>query len=56
MPHPEIELQSEHENNLRSAMQAIYPSTEKLSNKGITNKVVTKIMQQLFLETKGQFL
>ena len=40
MPHPEIELQSEHENNLRSAMQAIYPSTEKLSNKGITNKVV----------------
>ena len=55
MPHPEIELQSEHENNLRSAMQAIYPSTEKLSNKGITNKVVGKIMQQLFLETKGRF-
>ncbi len=56
MPHPEIELQSEHENNLRSAMQAIYPSTEKLSNKGITNRVVTKIMQQLFLETKGRFV
>jgi ATP-dependent DNA helicase RecG len=56
MPHPETELQSEHENNLRSAMQAIYPSTEKLSNKGITNKVVTKIMQQLFLETKGRFV
>lgn len=55
MPHPEIELQSEHEYNLRSAMQAIYPSTEKLSNKGITNKVVSKIMQQLFLETKGRF-
>ncbi len=56
MPHPEIELQSEHESNLRSAMQAIYPSTEKLSNKGITNRVVTKIMQQLFLETKGRFV
>ncbi len=56
MPHPEIELQSEYENNLRSAMQAIYPSTEKLSNKGITNRVVTKIMQQLFLETKGRFV
>ena len=55
MPHPEIELQSEHETNLRSAMQAIYPSTEKLSNKGITNKVVSKIMQQLFIETKGRF-
>ena len=56
MPHPEIELQSEHETNLRSAMQAIYPSTEKLSNKGVTNRVVTKIMQQLFLETKGRFV
>ncbi|GGI57659.1 ATP-dependent DNA helicase RecG [Winogradskyella haliclonae] len=55
MPHPEIELQSEHDKNLRSAMQPIYPSTEKLSNKGITNKVVSKIMQQLFLETKGRF-
>ncbi|WP_340156363.1 ATP-dependent DNA helicase RecG [uncultured Winogradskyella sp.] len=56
MPHPEIELQKEHENNLRSAMQAIYPSTEKLSNKGVTNKVVSKIMQQLFLETNGRFV
>ncbi len=56
MPHPELELQSEHENNLRSAMQAIYPSTEKLSNKGISNRVITKIMQQLFLETKGKFV
>jgi len=55
MPHPEMELQTEHNTNLRSAMQAIYPSTEKLSNKGITNRVVTKIMQQLFLETKGRF-
>ncbi|MDG4717151.1 ATP-dependent DNA helicase RecG [Winogradskyella marincola] len=55
MPHPELELLSEHEKNLRSAMQAIYPSTEKLSNKGITNRVVTKIMQQLFLETKGRY-
>ncbi|RED38626.1 ATP-dependent DNA helicase RecG [Winogradskyella eximia] len=56
MPHPEIELKSEHESNLRSAMQAIYPSTEKLSNKGVTNKVVTNIMQQLFLETNGRFI
>ncbi|REG84624.1 ATP-dependent DNA helicase RecG [Winogradskyella sediminis] len=56
MPHPEIELQSEHERHLRSAMQAIYPSTEKLSNKGITNKVLTNIIQQLFLETKGRFV
>ncbi|WP_243471646.1 ATP-dependent DNA helicase RecG [Winogradskyella sp. MH6] len=55
MPHPELELLSEHKKNLRSAMQAIYPSTEKLSNKGITNRTVSKIMQQLFLETKGRY-
>ncbi|RAJ11877.1 ATP-dependent DNA helicase RecG [Olleya aquimaris] len=55
MPHPEIELLTEHQANLRSAMQAIYPSTEKLSNKGISNRVMTKIMQNLFLETKGKF-
>lgn len=55
MPHPELELLEEHEKNLRSGMQPIYPSTEKLSNKGITNRVIIKIMQQLFLETNGRF-
>jgi len=56
MPHPELELLDEHKKNLRSAMQPIYPSTEKLSNKGISNRAISKIMQQLFLETKGQFV
>ncbi|OUR97705.1 ATP-dependent DNA helicase RecG [Flavobacteriales bacterium 33_180_T64] len=55
MPHPELELLSEHKQNLRSSMQAVYPSTEKLSNKGITNRVMSKIMQSLFLETNGRF-
>ncbi|WP_294818682.1 ATP-dependent DNA helicase RecG [uncultured Flavobacterium sp.] len=55
MAHPELELLSEHEQSLRSAMQPIYPSTEKLSQKGITNKVVNKIMQQLFHETQARF-
>ncbi len=55
MPHPEMELQSEHEKGIQIAMQPIYPSTEKLSNKGITNKVINKLMQQLFIETKGHF-
>ena len=53
MPHPEMELQSDHEKGIQIAMQPIYPSTEKLSNKGITNKVINKLMQQLFIETKG---
>ncbi len=55
MPHPELELLKVHEQNLSSTMQAVYPSTEKLSNKGVTNKVMNKIMQSLFLETNGCF-
>lgn len=55
MPHPEMELLTEHEASLRSAMQAIYPSTERLAQRGITNKVVAKMMQQLFTETQALF-
>lgn len=55
MAHPEMELVSEHEQGLKIAMQPIYPSTEKLSAKGMTNRVINKLMQQLFMETKGKF-
>ncbi|GAA4757462.1 MULTISPECIES: ATP-dependent DNA helicase RecG [Flavobacterium] len=55
MPHPEMELLEEHKASLRSAMQSVYPSTEKLANKGVTNKVINKIMQQLFIETHALF-
>ncbi len=55
MPHPEMELLATHEKGLKIAMQPIYPSTEKLAAKGITNRVTNKLMQQLFIETKGQF-
>nr|WP_314839927.1 ATP-dependent DNA helicase RecG [uncultured Flavobacterium sp.] len=55
MAHPEIELLSEHEKSLRSAMQPVYPSTETLTNRGITNRVINKLMQQLFHETHTLF-
>jgi ATP-dependent DNA helicase RecG len=55
MPHPEMELLSVHEQGLRITMQPVYPSTEKLSNKGVTNRVISTLMQQLFAETKGIF-
>jgi ATP-dependent DNA helicase RecG len=55
MAHPEIELFAEHEQSLRSAMQPVYPSTETLTNRGISNRVVNKMMQQLFLETQAKF-
>jgi len=55
MAHPEIELLKEHEQSLRSAMQPVYPSTETLTNRGISNRVINKMMQQLFLETQALF-
>ena len=55
MAHPEMELLSEHQKSLRSAMQAIYPSTETLANRGISNRIIIKMMQQLFLETQNLF-
>ncbi len=56
MTHPELELLTEHEQSLRSAMQPVYPSTETLTNRGISNRVVNKMMQQLFLETQAKFV
>ncbi|MDT0621677.1 ATP-dependent DNA helicase RecG [Croceitalea vernalis] len=55
MPHPEMELLKVHQAGLKISMQPIYPSTEKLSNSGITNKVISKLIQQLFIETKADF-
>ncbi|MAP80714.1 MAG: ATP-dependent DNA helicase RecG [Aequorivita sp.] len=55
MPHPEMELLEAHEKSIRSAMQPVYPSTEKLNNSGITNRVINGLMQQLFVESKNNF-
>ena len=55
MPHPEMELLEAHEKSIRSAMQPVYPSTEKLGNSGITNRVINSLMQQLFLDSKNAF-
>jgi ATP-dependent DNA helicase RecG len=55
MAHPEIELLKEHEQSLRSAMQPVYPSTETLTNRGITNRAINKLLQQLFNEMQALF-
>ncbi len=55
MPHPEMELLEKHEKSIRSGMQPVYPSTEKLTNSGITNRVINSLMQQLFLDAKNRF-
>lgn len=55
MPHPDMELLQEHKASIKMAMQPIYPSTEMLSNKGLSNKVLSKMLQQLFSESKQGF-
>lgn len=55
MPHPEMELLAVHEAGIRAAMQPVYPSTEQLNKKGISNRVKVKLIETLFQETKGQF-
>lgn len=55
MAHPEMELLDEHKSSLRSAMQPVYPSTEKLANKNISSRTINKLMQQLFIETHHLF-
>ena len=48
MPHPEMELLSSYEKSVQTALQPVYPSTEKLANKGVSQKVVSNIMRNLF--------
>ncbi|MBD3581141.1 ATP-dependent DNA helicase RecG [Flavobacterium selenitireducens] len=55
MAHPEIELLSEHEQSLRTVLQPVYPSTEMLSNRGISNRVLVRMVHQLFVETQANF-
>lgn len=53
MPHPEMELVADYENNLSTAMQPVYASTEKLGKNGISNRVFSKFVQQVFAEQQG---
>ena len=56
MPHPEMELVADYKKNLRTAMQPVYPSTEMLVKKGITNRVIMKLMQEMFQQTGLKFI
>ncbi|MGB5262294.1 MAG: DEAD/DEAH box helicase, partial [Lutimonas sp.] len=55
MPHPEMELLSVNKASLRSALQPVYRSTEKLTNRGINNRVMQGLVQQILKEINGKF-
>lgn len=50
MAHPEMELFSVHKNKSNVSFQAVYPSTETLQNKGITNKLIRTLIRNMFLQ------
>lgn len=46
--HPELEFLKLYEKSLQKNMQPIYPSTEKLANQGVSNKILSNIIEHLF--------
>ena len=55
MPHPEMTLESENDKGIQYALQGIYRSSEKLTNKGITQKSFQNVMKEL-LGTKSGYV
>ena len=55
MPHPEIETLENFSKGFSKSLQAVYPSTEKLLSKGITQRIIIKMMNELFRSIKNPF-
>lgn len=55
IPHPEIELFKADRLSKRVKIQPIYPSTENLIKKGVSNKVISNLMKSLLYDLKLNF-
>ncbi len=55
IPHPEMELLNAFEVSFKPGMQAIYRSSEKLTNRGITNRFVSGLIAHVFKSTASHF-
>jgi ATP-dependent DNA helicase RecG len=53
IPHPELELVSSYKKKLQTKMQPVYPSTEKLTNAGVSNKIFRNYIQRLLQQFLG---
>ena len=56
IPHPELELYKKESLKYRSSLDPVYPSTENLIKRGVTNKVIRNIVKELLLKTKSKFV
>ncbi len=55
IPHPEMETLENFDKGFSKSLQAVYPSTEKLLNKGISQRVIIKMLQELLISLKKPF-
>jgi len=52
--HPEMELVADYKKKQQFAMQPVYPSTEMLVAKGVSNKIIRTSIQNLFIQIGGK--
>ena len=55
IPHPELELFKPDSLSKRVKIQPIYPSTENLIKKGVSNKVISNLVKSLLYDIKLKF-
>ena len=55
MPHPELTLETDYEATKIGALHPVYPSTEKLVNKGVSQRIMKQMMTNLFTLVSNQF-
>ena len=55
IPHPELEVFKSDSLSRRVKIQPIYPSTENLIKKGVSNKVISNLMRALLFDIKLKF-
>jgi len=51
--HPEIERMTQHKQGVRSHLSPVYPSTEKLTKKGLNGKAIAKLTANLLTTLHG---
>jgi ATP-dependent DNA helicase RecG len=54
IPHPDVDLASDESIKLNSALQPVYPSTEKLKSKGLDSKGLVKLLEVLVAQIKNK--
>ncbi len=55
IPHPEMETQENYKKGFSKSLQAVYPSTEKLLTKGISQKLISRMIEELLKSIKTPF-